>query len=143
MYDQSTYDTLARTIYGEARGEYCRPNGGIAAFIAVANVIHNRLKLPNLFGSTVEDICRKPFQFSCWNTRDPNYHLVRAVTPEKDSLFACALRVAEEVLEGRWPDLTHGADHYHATWMKTYPVWADAEKSTQRIGQHIFYRLRV
>ncbi len=37
---------LARTLYGEARGEYHRQDGGILAFYAVAHVILNRLKEP-------------------------------------------------------------------------------------------------
>lgn len=35
-------DIFARTLYGEARGEY--KHHGAAALIAVANVIMNRLK---------------------------------------------------------------------------------------------------
>ena len=35
---------LARTIYGEARGEYYRLDGGLSSLIAIGNVVKNRLK---------------------------------------------------------------------------------------------------
>ena len=35
-------DIMARTIYGEARGEYYVKDGGINSLIAVGNVIMNR-----------------------------------------------------------------------------------------------------
>ncbi len=64
-------DTLARTIYGEARGEYPRKDGGLASLIAVANVILNRSKNnKRRFGRTVRDVCLKPLQFSKDNQKD-------------------------------------------------------------------------
>ena len=52
MTDQ---DTMARTIYGEARGE------GQAGMIAVANVILNRFSLwekhPHFGNGTIESVC--------------------------------------------------------------------------------------
>ncbi len=57
-------DVLTRTIYGEARGEYHRHDGGMAALIAVGNVVMNRLKAKTWYGLTIKEICQKPFQFS-------------------------------------------------------------------------------
>ena len=37
-------DILARTIFGEARGEYEHVEGGISALIGVGNVVMNRVK---------------------------------------------------------------------------------------------------
>ncbi|MES2252810.1 MAG: cell wall hydrolase, partial [Pseudomonadota bacterium] len=75
-------DILARTIYGEARGEYGRVDGGLAALIAVGNVIVNRTQQQTWFGRTVRDVCLKPYQFSCWNRNDPNLPKLMEVTDE-------------------------------------------------------------
>ena len=65
-------DILARTLYGEARGEK------IAGMEAIASVILNRLAFSRQkngywWGNTITEICRKPYQFSCWNQDDVNY----------------------------------------------------------------------
>lgn len=59
-------DILARTIYGEARGE---PWEGK---IAVAWVVRNRAERGGWWGDTIREVCLKPWQFSCWNETDPN-----------------------------------------------------------------------
>ncbi len=134
-------DVVARTIFGEARGEYYRPDGGISALISVANVMRNRLEGSKRFGKTYQEVCRKPYQFSCWNPRDPNAHLVARIQKGEDRLFDICLKVAENVIHGAWPDITSGANHYHASWMNTYPAWAMGVVPSYRCGQHIFYKL--
>ncbi len=59
-------DYLARTIYGEARGE------NTASKKAVAWVIRNRVEAP-AYGRSYEEVVLRPYQFSCWNKNDPNY----------------------------------------------------------------------
>jgi hypothetical protein len=54
-------DTLARTIYGEARGE------NMLGKRAVAHVILNRVKANSWWGKTIAGVCRYKWQFSCWN----------------------------------------------------------------------------
>tara|TARA_B100001989_G_C24505731_1_gene447431 strand:+ start:495 stop:1010 length:516 start_codon:yes stop_codon:yes gene_type:complete len=140
-------DTLARTLWGEARGE------GYTGMQAVANVIMNRYKkaqgsvsVARRWGGTVAEICQKPYQFSTWNANDPNLHLVQAVTTA-DSNFATALDIAKRALQGRLPDLTGGADHYLNIAVTkqirggTLPPWADLNKRTASIGSHTFLRL--
>lgn len=131
--------TLAKTIYGEARGEYQRLDGGLSALIAVGNVVMNRLKMPERFGATVNEVCLKPWQFSCWNVNDPNYGLLMGEV--MDPLYETCLMVAENMIKGHWPDLTKGADHYHYVGMKAAPSWSCQSAATVRIGKHIFYRL--
>lgn len=128
---------LARTLYGEARGEYAA--SGLAALIAVANVIMNRLKKGKQFGKTITEVCLKPQQFSCWNKNDPNYPLLKGNEVLKEPLFQLCLEVAKRVVIGRWPDLTRGCDHYHST--SCNPSWANPNKIKLRLGHHIFYHL--
>ena len=132
-------DTLARTIYGEARGEYPRKDGGLASLIAVANVILNRSKNnKRRFGRTVRDVCLKPLQFSCWNEKDLNRKMIEAID-SNHPLFQLCLNVAEKTMDGVWPDLTKGSDHYHADYV--LPNWTQGQDYQVKIGRHLFYKL--
>ncbi len=63
---------LAKTLYGEARGE------GLSGLEAVANTIINRVNTAKAkggrfwWGNDIISVCQKPYQFSCWNKKDPN-----------------------------------------------------------------------
>jgi spore germination cell wall hydrolase CwlJ-like protein len=129
-------DILARTIYGEARGEFS--NTGMAALIAVANVVFNRSKKMSFGGGSIRDICLQHKQFSCWNLKDPNRVAIKKVM-RGEILFDLCWKTAQNVLEEKWPDLTKGADHYH-TVMAT-PSWALGKKPLLTLGRHIFYNL--
>ena len=128
-------DVLARTIYGEARGE------GLAGMEAVANVIINRVRFARArggcwWGSTVKDVCLKPKQFSCWNKDDANYSIINKVDGT-DKIFAICQRVARRAVCGVLSDNTHGATHYHNR--NVNPLWAAAGIPCAEIGNHIFY----
>jgi N-acetylmuramoyl-L-alanine amidase len=130
---------LARTIFGEARGEYYRVEGGLASLIAVANVVKNRQRQKTWYGRTIGEVCLKPYQFSCWNPHDPNQKLITA--PILDPLFDVCLVVADNVIKDQWPDLTRGCDHYHASTLSVLPSWALSAKPKLKIGHHLFYQL--
>ncbi len=126
-------DTLARTIWGEARGE------GSMGMQAVAAVVHNRLAVSKQkgkfwWGNSIIEICQKPYQFSCWNRDDPNYRKVLNVD-KRDRIFAKALDIAGTCMA----DPTDGATHYHAAGV--FPYWSRHQKPTATIGHHIFYRI--
>lgn len=124
--DQEMY--LARTIYGEARGE--SQNGQIA----VANVVMNRVKKGGWYGASVKDVVLKPYQFSCWNANDPNRSIILAATPAQ---LAGQLAIAKRAIAGNLPDITNGATNYHAK--SVTPYWAASMTKTATIGNHIFY----
>ena len=124
---------LARTLYGEARGEK------LEGMEAVAWVILNRAKRgPPRFPNTITAVCKQPMQFTCWNRGDPNAKLCAAVT-EADPYYALALYAASGVLTGNVPDPTRGSDHYHTVGMTPYPGWASKMQLQAIIGQHRFY----
>lgn len=132
--------TLARTMWGEARSEP-NPPAGLAA---VAHVVLNRRAQMKYWGSTIEQVCTKPFQFSCWNPRDPNLPLLQRVT-ESDSRFALALKVAEELVSlnesaRATRDLTGNATHYYARQLQPPPRWARGKTPCALIGNHLFFR---
>jgi spore germination cell wall hydrolase CwlJ-like protein len=131
---------LARTIYGEARGEYTHPEGGLSALIAIGNVVMNRLSQQTWFGKSVIEVCQKPWQFSCWNNHDPNYPILMQDII-CDPIYQVCYQVADKVISGTWPDLTGGCDHYHAL-TTNYPKWAQNLNPKIKIGRHRFYDLR-
>ena len=130
-------DIVARTLYGEARGEYTKI--GLAALIAVANVIVNRWKRKGRFGKTLTDVCLKTKQFSCWNSDDPNRSLIQELDLENDPLFQKCQLVTQKVIRGIWPDVTQRSDHYHA--ISCHPSWARKDKVKLYLGNHVFYHL--
>lgn len=140
-------DVLARTLWGEARGE------GVAGMVAVGWVIKNRAEIaanwmrvrsrPHpLFGNgTIAIACTKAMQFSCWNASDPNRAKLLAVT-NADPGFAAAAALAGDVAAGRTPDPTAsigGATHYHEASIR--PYWSVDAGPGLSIGRHVFYRL--
>jgi hypothetical protein len=130
--------TLARTMWGEARGE------GELGMGAVAHVVLNRRVQLKYWGKTIEEVCTKPFQFSCWNANDPNLPRLQRVT-EADASYALALKLARELAslaEGvrASRDPTLGATHYYARQLQPPPRWARGKTPCARIGNHLFYR---
>ncbi|MCK5385121.1 MAG: cell wall hydrolase [Alphaproteobacteria bacterium] len=137
FYNEISADVLARTLWGEARGE------GTQGMHAIANVILNRVAVSQSrssfwWGNNIIQICQKPYQFSCWNRSDPNFRKLQDV--DKTNLyFATAQRIAARALTGMLEDITNGATHYHA--QDIMPYWARDNKACANIGNHIFYAI--
>lgn len=124
-------DAIARTIYGEMRGE------GEEGMSACASVIINRVKAQKPeFGLTPYDVCHKPFQFSCWNADDPNLPKIIAVTTD-DPSFALACQIAEQATQFNWPDVTDGATFYYSG--NVIPYWAANKNPCLTIGKTLFF----
>jgi spore germination cell wall hydrolase CwlJ-like protein len=142
LADLSDLDILARTIYGEARGEFA--TFGIAALIGIGNVVANRVKCGGWFGRKIAEVCLKPKQFSCWNAGDPNFAIVRLPNCdlEDQPVFRACEEVALHTIRGDWPDLTKGADHYYAKSIRSRPpLWSHGKMHVVKIGGHLFFKL--
>lgn len=126
----SPTDILARTLWGEARGE---PVRGIEA---VAAVVMNRVRRGGWWGDSVETVCRKRAQFSCWNDTDPNRAKLAAVNQD-NRVFRICVRVARRAIAGTVDDPTGGATHYHVR--DCAPAWARGLDPCAEIGDHLFY----
>lgn len=134
-------DILARTLWAEARGE------GMPGMIAVAHVVLNRVKAGKWYGRkvsgyddhTIAAVCRKPWQFSCWNDGDPNLPKLLNVDLS-DRHFRRAMLIACAVVNGEagFGDTTQGADHYYAAGTRV-PDWADGRRHVVSIGRHLFF----
>lgn len=134
-------DILARTLWGEARGE------GLAGQIAVAWSIRNRVEMdlhsdgkPDWWGEGYTAVCLKAWQFSCWNQNDPNYPYLSGAKTIPAVQLAQAYKAADLVMSGAAPDPTGGATHYYAPTMPKAPTWAAKAKQTLKLGHHVFFR---
>jgi N-acetylmuramoyl-L-alanine amidase len=125
-------DTLARTIWGEARGE------GYDGMQAVANVVMNRVHAGTFPGGySITGVCRAPRQFSCWNPGDPNLQPMLSVSSSNPQ-FQTAMQIAQEAVAGTLPDITNGATYYHSTSIATPSSWGD-KTQVASIGNQVFY----
>ncbi len=122
-------ETMARTIYGEARGE--KTDLGRQA---VGHVIINRAEKGGWWGKTISQVCLHPSQFSAWNHGDPNRAKMQAVDLGDPAYRKC-MWAALQALRERDP--TDGATHYatHAA----EPYWAKGLSYTS-LGGHRFYK---
>jgi N-acetylmuramoyl-L-alanine amidase len=128
----SDWDTFARTLYGEARGE------PFPSQVGVAWVILNRVKLQAWYGKNITEVCLKPYQFSCWLGSDPNLPILKAATPESPA-FRRALGIAALAESGDLPDPTGGAVNYYADSIPP-PDWVAKMTFTVQLGHHLFYK---
>lgn len=138
---EKDHNILARTLWGEARGE------GIAGMIAVGWTIRNRVEMdlhndgkPDWWGEGYAGVCLAPYQFSCWNRSDPNYPFLIGNQPIPAAQFALARQAASLVIAGDQPDPTGGATHYYASTLPKAPAWAAQARQTLRLGHHLFFR---
>lgn len=104
---------------------------------AVMHTFFNRLQFAPKYGVTLTDICLRAYQYSCWNTTDPNRHRL-ATTDDGDAVLNDCLAAYDEVAAGAG-DPTLGATHYIAEGI-TPPTWVDQATATVKIGTHTFYK---
>ena len=125
-------DSIARTVWGEARGL------GEDGMRAVCCVITNRVKKQEArWGITPYEVCHKPYQFSCWLPADPNLPKLLAVTDD-DPQFAVACELAEDAIQFNWVDITNGATFYYSI-PSPLPDWAIGKTPCYTIGNLLFY----
>lgn len=138
-------EVLARTLWGEARGE------GLIGMALVAQVILNRMRRPGWWtrqagdgvpDDTIAAACLDPWQFSCWNAGDPNRAKLLALTDD-DKIFRLARIIAGQAVAGTLgADATAGATHYMTAarrrqgWPKS---WGTPKEPCAVVGRHLFY----
>lgn len=122
-------EIMAKTIFGEARGE------SEEGQIAVACCILNRFKFGRWYaGKTIAETCQKPWQFSCWNPNDPNRAKLEALSFPSFSKYFPIIAAAEK------KDITGGATHYYAPSAVKCPKWAEGKEPCAKIGNHLFFK---
>ena len=122
-------EIVAACLILEAGGE---ENPGMQA---VLNVIKNRSS-PN---KSMAQVVLRKWQFSCFNA-----HTVegKPLAPLLDKAKShIKWKRALDLVQNPPQDVTGGADHYFADYIKP-PKWAKDMKFTVKIGRHLFYRSR-
>jgi spore germination cell wall hydrolase CwlJ-like protein len=121
---------LSEALYFEARGETVKGQ------FAVAEVIMNRVKsgrFPDTLCGVIHQGTGQRYQCQFTYTCDGRAEVIS----EKEA-FERVSKVARMTIDGRVPELTNGATHYHTTAVR--PGWARVYTRTARIGDHLFYR---
>lgn len=134
---------MALTIYGEARGE------SVEGKIAVGSVILERVDHRDWDGRTILEVCLKPWQFSCFNERDPNFGKLLHIAENWDEAMAVdrALNdcygIAAGLLAGTIPRTEEiAAAHccqYATRRGAEAATWDDRMKVVAEIGHHVFF----
>ena len=128
MTSWTDLEVMARTVYGEARGE---PDTGQRA---VAHVILNRLR-DKRWPDSIKDVCLQPKQFSCWNEDDPNRERILSASLDASSFRLCAIACLE-ALEAP-TDITEGSTHYCT--IRSEPYWATGHEPILELANHKFF----
>ncbi len=125
------WECLAEAIYFEARGESVRGQ------FAVAEVISNRVASEG-FPDSVCEVVRQGtgHLFQCQFTY---YCDGLSEKINEPVAYERAGKIARLILDGKAPNLTVGATHFHTTDVK--PSWSRIFKRTTTIGRHHFRRV--
>lgn len=136
-YTGHDIDTLARTIFGEARGESWEGK------VAVGWSIRNRAEFdlhddgkPDWWGEEIAGVALRPWQYSSWNQNDPNRAKMLAATPA-DPVFRECLAAAAWVLGDKSADPTRGSANYQV--IGTNAAWSRNHVPVVTIGHHEFF----
>lgn len=123
-------EILARTLFGEARAN------DVEDAEAIACVVHNRVGYRNWPG-TVGEVCLQPWQFSCWNSNDPNRARIMAADRQTSSWFDRCWGIAERSMSGAVKDLTRTSTHYHTRAVA--PRWSKGKTPVYETQGHVFF----
>ena len=129
---------LALTLYLEARSE---PTKGI---IAVGSVILELVRLGYFGGKTIKGVCFKPYQFSCYNSKDPQYEKIALRIASnfdeeagKSSKLQECLMIARGLLSG---EIKPNVEAQFYKVVGCPAAWEKEFVHVERIGAHDFYR---
>ena len=119
---------LALNVYHEAR------HLSLVAQIGIIKVVNNRIKSPK-FPSTICNVVWQTKQFS-WT------HDGKSDRPYEERVFKIIQIFSREIWSklDEIGDITHGATHYHADWLKQKPCWVDSMQYLTTLGEHLYYK---
>ena len=128
-------DALARTMWGEARGEH------VVGQIAVAHVVFNRVASPlPLFERdvTIRRACLRGDQFTCWE----HHRVMRELRYGSDEYEAFRAKAVHALWLWRLgKDYSNSATNYVRV-SRHMPRWTRKMHRVARIGEHVFFSPR-
>jgi N-acetylmuramoyl-L-alanine amidase len=128
----------SRTLWGEGRGEHMEGK------MAIAHVLMNRWRSTTgqwAKDDTLAKTCLRPWQFSAWNSDDPNLPKMQKVDVN-DKLFRECMIAVLTACNNPQDDPTSGSRHYITTALlsKGFPKrWGTPRKPVTVIGSHAFF----
>lgn len=126
----SQVDTFANLLFSETKDS--------KDATGIANVVLNRMKRPERFGESFEDVIYAPKQFSGVNTPEWNKAANKKFTEKEAEIYKDMLRIANMALKGNLEDTTGGADHY-VNLSIAQPKFSKVYSKTGKIGEHTYY----
>jgi spore germination cell wall hydrolase CwlJ-like protein len=105
----------------------------------IANVVLNRMKRPERFGVTLQDVVFAPYQFSGVNSGEWQKVTTGNLTKDEEKIYKQFLRISGLALKGKLSDSTNGADHY-VNLKLSKPSWAKVYPQTVKIGSHTYFK---
>jgi len=131
---------MAQNIYFEAG------NQPLAGKIAVAQVVINRTNHPNYPTTMCDVIYQAKWKENWLGNLVPIRHQCqfswfcdgKSDDPVDSPTWMNSLKVAADVVQGKYGDITEGSTHYHSIYVN--PYWADSLNETVIINEHIFYK---
>ena len=131
---------MAQNIYFEAG------NQPLAGKIAVAQVVINRTNHPNYPTTMCDVIYQAKLKENWLGNLVPIRHQCqfswfcdgKSDDPVDSPTWMNSLKVAADVVQGKYGDITEGSTHYHSIYVN--PYWADSLNETVVINEHIFYK---
>ena len=114
--------------------------------IAVAQVVLNRLEHPNYPTTMCDVIYQAKWKENWLGNLVPIRHQCqfswfcdgKSDDPVDSPTWMYSLRVAADVVQGKYGDITEGSTHYHSIYV--HPYWADSLNETVVINEHVFYK---
>jgi len=134
---------MADNMYWESRNQSFR------GLIAVGNVVMNRVA-DSRYPNTICEVVKQGPEIKSWKSGEYFPKRDRCQfswycdgksdeIPEVDAnLYEYVRALAVKVSDGFFGDITGGATHYHAYYVR--PDWAETKTPTARVDAHIFYR---
>jgi len=122
---------LALNVYHEARSE------PVVGQYAVAHVTINRVQ-SNRWPNDVCKVVKQGYHKGRHRCQFSWYCDGKSDKPYEELAWAKSLIVADNVLSGKILDITYGATHYHARYVR--PYWSKKLLKTVAYGSHKFYK---
>jgi len=134
---------LAKMLFGEARD--CSELENIAIVYTAINRANDNVAWN---GKTSKEAILEPYQYECFNLGNPNREKLKNPQKYEPKAYEDCLRIAKDVLSGKYKDPTNGATTYYQPDSISEP---ERFKKMQKIGKistpqgpskHVFYRER-
>lgn len=140
----SELELMIGNMYGEARMQEGDLSDDIREWLAIGNVVKNRMTSPR-FPNTFKAVILQPKQFSWTNFSDPSRDMVIGFLTSKQParIYQRMAQYSKDIINGDCVDFSNGALYYVAEWLYIKPTgekasWIDKMIITAVWSGHVF-----